>query len=248
MKLTRVEGIVIRVTQYAETSLIVNLFTPERGKIGLMLKGARRPKSQLSAIFDFFNLVEVVFYDKEGANLYLGSQATLVRDFPGLVKDLEAYNYAVFGIEVVDKLFPPEEASREGYRYLLEYLTILDSGESARKFELLRASYYLKMLTIAGYQPQFSECIVCHKKENLHKIFFSPLSGGIVCGDCAGNLSELIKMDEGIRRLLLALRSSPLSDFRRFAASTSQIETINRILKDFTVYQSLEIRTLTAER
>ncbi|OQX89558.1 MAG: DNA repair protein RecO [candidate division Zixibacteria bacterium 4484_93] len=243
MKLTRMEGIVIRVTEYAETSLIVNLFTPERGKIGLMLKGAKKPRSQLSAVFDFFNIVEVVFYDKEGANLHLCSQATLVRDFPGLVKDLEAYHYAVFGIEVADRLFPPEEKNIEGYRNLLEYLTILNSGEEARKFGLLRASYYLKMLTIAGYEPQLSECTVCHKKEDFHKIFFSPPSGGIVCGDCAGNLPELIEMDEGIRKLLLSLRFSSLPDFRKFAASASQMDAINRILKDFTAYQSLKIKT-----
>ena len=44
------EGIVLRTTDYGETNKIITLFTREWGKIGVMAKGAKKPKSRLAAI------------------------------------------------------------------------------------------------------------------------------------------------------------------------------------------------------
>ncbi len=48
--LQKCEGIVLRTTDYGETNKIVTLYTREWGKIGVMARGAKKPKSRLSAI------------------------------------------------------------------------------------------------------------------------------------------------------------------------------------------------------
>lgn len=46
----KVEGIVIRTTDYGETNKIVTIYSREFGKISAMARGAKKPKSRLAAI------------------------------------------------------------------------------------------------------------------------------------------------------------------------------------------------------
>ncbi|MBR1818433.1 MAG: recombination protein O N-terminal domain-containing protein, partial [Bacilli bacterium] len=45
----KLEGIIVRTTNYGETSLILDLFTKELGIIGIMAKGVKSLKSKLRA-------------------------------------------------------------------------------------------------------------------------------------------------------------------------------------------------------
>ena len=47
--LLEVEGIVLSETPYGETSKIINLYTKEKGLIGIMCKGAKSMKSMFRA-------------------------------------------------------------------------------------------------------------------------------------------------------------------------------------------------------
>ena len=44
----KVEGIVIRTTDYGETNKIVTIFSRELGKVSAMARGAKKPKSRLA--------------------------------------------------------------------------------------------------------------------------------------------------------------------------------------------------------
>ncbi|MGE0992705.1 DNA repair protein RecO, partial [Bacillus sp. GMa5/2] len=46
----KVEGIVIRTTDYGETNKIVTIFSRELGKISAMARGAKKPKSRLASV------------------------------------------------------------------------------------------------------------------------------------------------------------------------------------------------------
>ena len=46
----KVEGIVIRTTDYGETNKIVTIYSREFGKVSAMARGAKKPKSRLAAI------------------------------------------------------------------------------------------------------------------------------------------------------------------------------------------------------
>ncbi len=54
MLMKKVEGIIIRTTDYGETNKVVTIFTKEFGKLGVMARGAKKPKSRLSSASQLF--------------------------------------------------------------------------------------------------------------------------------------------------------------------------------------------------
>jgi len=50
MKIEEVEGIIVRETNYSESSKILNILTKEKGLIGVMSKGSRNMKSKLRGV------------------------------------------------------------------------------------------------------------------------------------------------------------------------------------------------------
>ena len=64
MSQERTEAIVLRGVDFSESSRIVTLLSPDRGRLVCMAKGVKRPKSQLAGLLDTFNRLEVVYYWK----------------------------------------------------------------------------------------------------------------------------------------------------------------------------------------
>ncbi|MGV3465922.1 MAG: DNA repair protein RecO, partial [Heyndrickxia sp.] len=52
--LQKCEGIVIRTHDYGESNKIINVYTREFGKLGIMARGAKKPNSRLSAVSQLF--------------------------------------------------------------------------------------------------------------------------------------------------------------------------------------------------
>ena len=61
----RTRGLVLRKIPYGESSWILSLFTYHLGKLKLLVKGAKRPKSRFVSTFETFHVVEVVVGAKE---------------------------------------------------------------------------------------------------------------------------------------------------------------------------------------
>ena len=55
---TKLTGIVIRKTRFKETSLIIEIFSKESGKISILARGVRREKSQYFGLLEILNEVE----------------------------------------------------------------------------------------------------------------------------------------------------------------------------------------------
>ena len=65
------DAIVLRTVNYSETSIIITLFSKEAGKIVLIAKGARKPKSAFAAQFEPMNILNINYFHKDGRNIQL---------------------------------------------------------------------------------------------------------------------------------------------------------------------------------
>src|SRR5690606_27448832 len=68
--LLKTRGIVFRSVKYSETSLIVDIYTEEKGLRKYIISGVRKARSSVSAgLFQVMSLVDIVGYEREGKDL-----------------------------------------------------------------------------------------------------------------------------------------------------------------------------------
>ncbi len=72
------DAIVLRTVNYSETSIIATLLSKESGKITLMAKGARKPKSLFSAQFEPMNILNINYFHKDGRNMQLLKNSSFI--------------------------------------------------------------------------------------------------------------------------------------------------------------------------
>ncbi|MDQ0205547.1 DNA repair protein RecO [Alkalicoccobacillus murimartini] len=175
--LDRVEAIVIKTVDYGETNKIITLYTKERGKIGVMARGAKKPKSQLSAVSQPFIYGSYVIY--KGSGLGTLNQGDPIKTFRKVREDLVNASYAMYMAELIDKL--TEENKRYMWLFDWYYLCLVHMEEGADP-EVLTRIFEMKMLDVAGISPQLEKCVCCGSHDDPQA--FSIRYGGFICRRC----------------------------------------------------------------
>lgn len=107
-EIIRTEAVVLRSLDYGETSQIVTLLTHEKGKLGVMAKGARRTKSTFGATLQPMAYTQVVFYYKPTRELQILSESSHVESFHRLRRNLQSITVGLRIVELIDALVEEE--------------------------------------------------------------------------------------------------------------------------------------------
>ncbi|HET6572907.1 MAG TPA: DNA repair protein RecO [Fimbriiglobus sp.] len=83
-------ALVVRGTDWSETSRIATLWTREFGKVRALAKGGRRLKSSFEVAFDLLTVCHIVVIRKHTGGLDLLTEAQVAERFPHLRTDLQA--------------------------------------------------------------------------------------------------------------------------------------------------------------
>jgi len=206
--LYRVEGIVIRSVAYGEGNLIVTLFTGEVGKVGVMVRGAKKARSRHGAVTQLYTYGDFVFYKSQANGLGTLNSAELLDGYPGIRGDLRASAYAAYFAELTDRLVPDGEASQFLFEQLKAAYEALSAGKDPA---VVSAMLELKLAQFAGFAPLTSECAECGRAPDPEeKMFWSASAGGLVCARCAADRSDRMPLPPGAVRLLPVLQRADL--------------------------------------
>ncbi len=126
----RTEAVVLRSLDYGETSQIVTLFTRKKGKLGVMAKGARRPKSSFGATLQPMAYTQVVFYFKPTRTLQTLTESSHVESFHRLRRDLTSITVGLRIVELVDALMETEDPQPDVFALLVRALRRLNAKAS----------------------------------------------------------------------------------------------------------------------
>src|SRR4030066_1330831 len=238
MNIFKTRGIVLKSQNFRDSSQILTLYTQKFGKLKLLAKGIKSPRSRMAGNLQQFSVVEVVFYKKEEADLHLLSQADLVDPQAEIYKNLTRLSYASAILELVDRLTVEDETHPGLYSILTETLHIL-TGIPEDKLPVLVWSFALRLASNLGYRPNLAGCSICGKKELKEPyLLFSVEQGGLVCRACSEPGSFYLKLSrESYEAMKQMLKSTP-AEVERIAVTPKQLQEISEIILNLLEYHA----------
>lgn len=173
----------LRRKDIGEADRVLTLFTPERGKLRVAAKGIRKPRSRKAGHLELFTRTSLLV--ASGRDLDIVTQAQTVDAYRPLREDLLRGAYAAYTVELLDRFTPERQENGDLYdllRATLGWLCAADLGRVP-----VTARYYeLRLLALAGFQPELRTCVVGGERIVAEDQFFSVTLGGAVCARCGG--------------------------------------------------------------
>ncbi|NOT00771.1 MAG: DNA repair protein RecO [Phycisphaerales bacterium] len=178
-------AIVLRRSDYAETSQILVLFLREHGKVHAIAKGVRRStKQRFQPGIDLLESGRVVLSVRQ---LRQEAMATLVEWKPtrapgGLHDRLDRLHSAVYVADVTSRLtedWDAHPAVFDGLEASFAALAVVEQVLS------VVTGYQRVVLNETGLMPRFDGCVGCGRAmPSERSVVFSSFEGGLVCRDC----------------------------------------------------------------
>jgi len=225
----RSQAIILSRRDFGESDRLLTLFTPERGKIRAIAKGARKPGAKLSGHVELFARSDLMIH--RGRNLDIISQAELVEPYLGLREDLRRSAYANYVAELLDRFTADEDVSQSALFDLL-HLTLGRVADAADP-RLATRYYELHLLDLVGFRPELTACVLTRADLLPETQFFSNEEGGAVSRAAAAGIgSALVSLEIETLKILRHLQRSA-GDYDQVASlrlSPGQHADVERIL------------------
>ncbi len=180
MSIDKAQGFVLNKRDLRETSIIVDFYTKEFGKISGILKGIRTEPEKFASNLEPFSLNEIIFYRKTRSSLHLVAQADKLNNFTGIRQSIERTATAGFMMELVGSIMQPEDKNEEIFNLTLDAVKELETNYNPEKIATI---FKIKMLKLSGFKPHFDSCVSCMDKI-MGQSKFSLSLGGLLCPAC----------------------------------------------------------------
>lgn len=146
MRSYRTSAIVLRRTNYGEADRIIQLLTPNHGKVSAMARGVRREKSKLAGGIELFAVTDVTLSDGKG-ELAILTGARVVTFYRNILID---YDRLYFGYEVTKQISRAIDILDEPafYELLAESFVYLD--DQSIDLRLVRTWFWLQLAILLG--------------------------------------------------------------------------------------------------
>jgi len=232
--IVRTEAVVLRSLDYGETSQIVTLFTREKGKVGVMAKGARRPKSSFGATLQPMAYTQAVFYYKPTRTLQTLSESSHVESFHRLRRDLRRITVGLRIVELVDALMEAEDPAPDVFSLLVRAFRRLNAA--GRRFPNVWPYVQLRFAQRLGVAPAVD-------RERVEAVtgdegVLSLVDGGVYPdGGRDGGIEEPRRASRAALRAYAVCARADLDTVMRLEMSPAVRREVEGLVRDFLRYQ-----------
>lgn len=233
MAICKAEGIVLKSMVYRDTSKIVTLFTKQFGKVNVIAKGARKPKSKFGASLEPLTRSHIVFYKRERGDLYTLSEGDVVEPYPDLRRSLLGFSWGSVILEFLYRANPFESPNPRLYLLTKRAFKTLNQTEQDSAFPTLVYAFLIKALGLLGYLPHLDKCLVCGK-EPRGGVRFNFGRGGISCASCSSE--EDLPIGRDTLKVLRSFERWRLGSVTRISISPKVRRELNEVLDEFIAY------------
>jgi len=128
----KLRGIVLHHINYGETSLILHLYSNHRGRIAVIIPGARgRHKNKKISLYHNLAILDLEVYFKESRDLHQIREARTALPMPNITGDPVKSAIALFIAEVLYRTLKEEEANPDLFSFIentIRYFEMTDEG------------------------------------------------------------------------------------------------------------------------
>lgn len=196
MAIEQSDAIVLRVIPWSETSLIAHIYTRDFGKLSVLAKGARRPKSPFEAALDLLSICRVVFITKGSDALDLLTEAKLTRRFRGGSRELLRLYSGYYVAELLERLTDKQDRQPEIFELAEATLAAISDPDQELVGVVLR--WELQMLRLVGHLPSLRRCAHCGQEvADTPWWIFGTLASGVLCASCQVGQRQMIRVPSG---------------------------------------------------
>jgi len=184
----RDEAILLRRFPYSESSLVVGVFSREHGKVGLLARGAHRPKSRFYCVLDHFDTLELEWRQQRNRELMELRRGDVLTRRSEIAKDLDSYRAGSVVCELVDLACPTGQ--REGATWKLLVRCLDELAQRSRPPWEAAVCFELSFLKEHGLCPSLATCATCGgpappPDPREPRACFSASCGGRLCETCS---------------------------------------------------------------
>ena len=150
--LHKTRGIVFKVTDYAESSVVVQIFTEKFGLQSYLINGVKKPRAKIRLnSLQPLHLLELIVYHKSSGNIQRVSELRHQPVFQSIPYDIVKSSIIMFLNEVLYKSLRQHDPDEVLFEFLFHAIEILDSlNVGLANFHL----YFLLRLTrFLGFYP-----------------------------------------------------------------------------------------------
>ena len=155
--ITKTEAIVLRTVEFQESSIIATLFTLKHGKIAVIAKGARKPKSKFAAFLVPGQMLEVIYYMKQTRQVQTLSDTSYLQKLDSLRFDVQKMALVTITMELTDQLLHENEVNEPLFQFLSVMLPWLNEQDSVSKIMFPYIQIRLAQLLGIGIQNIIEE-------------------------------------------------------------------------------------------
>lgn len=155
MKQLQTRGIVLRRTNYGEADRILTVITPDYGKLSLMARGVRKPKSKLAGGIELFSVSDISFIKGRGEIDTLVS-TRLIRHFNQIVRQIDRVR---LGYDLLKTLNRATEDHTEAEYFELLEQALPALNDHTISSDLINIWFSARLLRLAGHQPNLTTTI-----------------------------------------------------------------------------------------
>ncbi len=237
-KIVKSKAFVLNKLDFGDSSKIVNLYSKEFGRVAGIIKGARSPKSKIGKVVDVLNLVEIIFYKKNGRELQIITQADLVSNFTHIKSDLEKLKYASSIMELVLKLTVEDDPHERLFNGMEKILKRLDSEQTEPM--LLFIMFYKFFLEEIGYGIEVENCSECNAQLSLSPVVLYNYELGFMCQSCGSEHIVTYKFSSELFNKIICLSQRN----KNCSYAEEELESIITFFEKFLIYQIDEYKGL----
>lgn len=196
-------GVILKRYPLGEKDKLCVFLTPTHGKLRVSARGARQSSSKLAGVSEPMVMLDAQLH--KGTTFHVLAQAEAIETFPLIKRDIGLISFAMFLLELVDRLTEDEDPAPELYELLVRTLYLLTASSDPASL-VLAAQWHILHLT--GYMPRIRECCICDSTlaGTNGMPFYAAHRGGVICHRCAdGYRGETLAFTRPLQAVLHAI-------------------------------------------